>query len=192
MGNVAVDEPTLAYIAGVVDLLGNIKVRELDNGTRLPQVQIHGDHMRTLTYLGELTETKAIVARRSYARAGCAEHCKEKHQHIESRSGRWSLTGVKATIVLWNIRPYLRVQADAAIEAINVGTSTRFKPGVVSRMRELGWQIPELDPPQFQYPECKVKGCDKEAHSRGWCYGHHARWRRHGDPLAGGPARSRA
>lgn len=45
---------------------------------------------------------------------------------------------------------------------------------------------------------CKVDGCEKPAHGRGWCKAHHTRWLRHGDPLtvrangAGGRAAARA
>jgi hypothetical protein len=143
-----VDERTLAYVAGVVDLLGLIRVRTLpESGTQLPVVQMHGNHLPTFSYLGELTGTKAIVVRRDYARAGCAEHCREKHLHVTSRSGRWSLTGAKATVLLWNVRPYLRVQADAAREALEVGLRTHHKPGTLRRMAELGWELPDLEAP---------------------------------------------
>lgn len=30
---------------------------------------------------------------------------------------------------------------------------------------------------------CSVEGCGKEARTRGWCAGHYAMWRAHGDPL---------
>jgi len=33
---------------------------------------------------------------------------------------------------------------------------------------------------------CSIDGCDKRATKRGWCGAHWMRWRRHGDPLAGG------
>lgn len=139
-----VDTKTLAYVAGVVDLLGLIRVRDLPTGTRLPVIQMHGNYMPTFNYFSELTGTKAIVVRRSYSRAGCSLHCKEKHQHVVSVSGRWSLTGAKATIVLWNIRPFLRVQLDRAEEALSVGLETRFKPATLEKMRQLGWDLPEL------------------------------------------------
>ena len=29
---------------------------------------------------------------------------------------------------------------------------------------------------------CKVDGCSNPARRAGWCWTHHARWRRHGDP----------
>lgn len=34
---------------------------------------------------------------------------------------------------------------------------------------------------------CSVDGCEKRAEKRGWCSGHYSRWKRHGDPLRGGP-----
>jgi hypothetical protein len=31
--------------------------------------------------------------------------------------------------------------------------------------------------------DCKIKGCSKPVHVRGWCWKHYTRWLRHGDPL---------
>ena len=36
---------------------------------------------------------------------------------------------------------------------------------------------------------CSIEGCGKPHDARGWCCAHHRRWRRHGDPLAGGTPR---
>lgn len=33
---------------------------------------------------------------------------------------------------------------------------------------------------------CSIDGCATRAVSRGWCSAHYERWRRHGDPEAGG------
>jgi len=33
---------------------------------------------------------------------------------------------------------------------------------------------------------CDIEGCSKKVFARGWCSAHWSRWRRHGDPLAGG------
>jgi hypothetical protein len=37
--------------------------------------------------------------------------------------------------------------------------------------------------------ECDVDGCDRPVHTRGWCAAHYSRWKRHGSPLGGKPAR---
>lgn len=36
---------------------------------------------------------------------------------------------------------------------------------------------------------CNVKGCTKKQSCKGWCSKHYWRWRRHGDPLAGGTSK---
>lgn len=36
---------------------------------------------------------------------------------------------------------------------------------------------------------CSVKGCTASVHAKGFCGRHYTRWRRHGDPTLGGPAR---
>ena len=33
---------------------------------------------------------------------------------------------------------------------------------------------------------CLIEGCGRPQANRGWCYPHYRRWKRHGDPLAGG------
>lgn len=41
-------------------------------------------------------------------------------------------------------------------------------------------------------PLCSIADCGKvEVNSRGWCIAHYHRWRKHGDPLIGGPLRRR-
>ena len=39
---------------------------------------------------------------------------------------------------------------------------------------------------------CSIPDCGKRAVARGWCYGHHKRFKRHGNPLAGGTVRGAA
>jgi HNH endonuclease len=36
---------------------------------------------------------------------------------------------------------------------------------------------------------CSIEGCDRPVLGRGWCAAHYQRWKRHGDPLAGGAQR---
>lgn len=39
---------------------------------------------------------------------------------------------------------------------------------------------------------CSIPNCDRAVRSRGWCGRHYGRWRKHGDPLGGGPDKARA
>lgn len=137
-----IDVARLAYVAAVIDSLGGVRVRHA-SGTDLPMVYAHGN-ADVLATLGEWTGTRVVVTRRNYSRAGCAEHCPHPHQHIVSVSGRWSLTGAKATVVLWNVRPYLRVHADDARAALVVGTAAPFKPATPAKMAALGWDLPDV------------------------------------------------
>ena len=139
------DVPTLAYVAGVLDMQCNIKTRTTPDDTELPMLAMYGPNVAMLEYLASLTDTKMVVARRSYVKAGCAQHCREKHQHIESVSGRWTLTGAKATIVLYNIRPYVRLQVEAVTSALVVGLAAPFKLAKLKRMADLGWEIPDME-----------------------------------------------
>jgi hypothetical protein len=144
MTETRLDVPTLAYVAGVIDMQCNIKTRRTQEGTELPMLAMYGPNVAMLKYLASLTDTKMVVARRSYMKAGCSQHCKEKHQHIQSVSGRWTLTGMKATVVLYNIRPFMRLQTDAVTSALNVGLTAPFKPAKLDRMAALGWELPDL------------------------------------------------
>lgn len=143
MRAVVMDVATVAYVAGIIDTQGIIRTRTAGD-TELPMVAVHGSNEGMLRFLGDVTGTKVTIVRRSYSKAGCAEHCAEKHQHIKSVSGRWSVTGVKATVLLHNLRPYLRLQHDDAVAAIALGVSTKFKPATIAKMQALGWDVPEF------------------------------------------------
>lgn len=139
-----VEQTDLAYVAGVVDVHARMTIRELPTGGDYPVVQINWNHFPVLEHLGKLTGTKAIEVKRAYYKAGCSLHCAEKHQHIYSTSGRWVITGARATIFLWNIRPYLVFQQDLARQLIVAGTWANIKPATVQKMANLGWEIPEF------------------------------------------------
>lgn len=132
----------LAYIAAVIDSQGIIRSRKTKQGV-LPLVALHGPNIRLLQYLAGLTGTKVTITRREFLRSGCREHCPEQHQHITSESGRWSVTGAKATILLAAIRPYMRLQGYQADQAIAQGLVAPRKEATASKMTELGWPLPE-------------------------------------------------
>lgn len=132
------------YVAAVIDSTAVIRTREA-SGVVYPHVQINGGNTALLRFLAEATGMRMVVTRRDYTRAGCSEHCAEKHQHIVSVSGRWMVSGAKATVVLAASLPYLRLQRDTALEALSVGLAAPYKPASLRKMRELGWPIPEFN-----------------------------------------------
>jgi hypothetical protein len=142
---VKLEVPDLAYAAALIDTLAVMKLREV-GPTQLPELAINARYGEALAWLGDKTMTRISTIKRDYQRAGCGEHCPEAHVHIVSTSGRWVVTGVKATIVLHNVLPYLRVQRVQAIDLVVAGQTIGYKGNVVEVMRDLGWDIPPLKP----------------------------------------------
>jgi hypothetical protein len=50
---------------------------------------------------------------------------------------------------------------------------------------------PGRTPPGAPKPPCKIKGCEQTSAIHGWCSRHYHRWKRLGDPEAGGTYRYR-
>lgn len=123
------DEREIAYLAGILDVMGNITTRRAGT-TLLPQISVSTKDQRLLDWLGERTGVRAFTTRREFLRAGCNIHCKERHRHVLSESGRWSVSGAKATVVLAAVRPYLHLKAPR-------------KPATATKMSDLGWPLPE-------------------------------------------------
>jgi hypothetical protein len=136
-------EQELAYVAGILDSQGSIAVRTTADGTELPQLSVSGPNVEMLLWLGEMTGVKPVITSRRYAKAGCAEHCSEKHVHVMSRSGRWLISGAKATVVLAATRPFLRWKGTQAGSAVELGLAAPFKQATPAKMRALGWPLPE-------------------------------------------------
>jgi hypothetical protein len=85
---------------------------------------------------------KSIVTQRSYDKHRCLEHCTKAHEHIRSVSGRWSLTGVRATVVLVATREWVRFHEEAWDAGIVAGLEAPRKPAVLQKMAALGWPVP--------------------------------------------------
>lgn len=141
------DERTIVYVAAVLDSQAVIRTREA-HGVVYPFVALSGGNVELLRLLAGMTGMKAVVTRRSYAKAGCAEHCQEKHLHVVSVSARWSISGAKATVVLAAVLPFLRLQVEEARTALLVGLGAPHKPATLRQMERLGWPIPEFNAPR--------------------------------------------
>lgn len=133
----------LGYIAGILDANAIFRIRTTPGGTRLPGVFVHGLPGPILQVLAKHTGTKITMVTRDYQRTPCAEHCEEPHSHVVSISGRWSVTGAKATVLIAAVLPYLQAQASDAEEVLQVGLAAPRKSNTYNKMASLGWPLPE-------------------------------------------------
>lgn len=137
------EETDLAYVAGVLDTRAVVKTR-LAPGTEtvLPHIMLSSGDAQLLQWLAQITAVRSIVTSRKYDKHRCLEHCTQAHDHITSVSGRWSLTGAKATVVLWGTRGHVRFHAEAWDRALQAGLTASRKPATVAKMKALGWPLP--------------------------------------------------
>lgn len=138
----ALTEPDLAYAAALVDSFAALRTRRAGD-TELPEVTIQGK-IAALPWLAERTGVKIIEVTKGYNRHQCSDHCPQAHTRIESTTGRWVMTGARATIVLYNIAPFMHVQARRARDLVEAGQEIGYKTNVVNDMTRLGWMVPEL------------------------------------------------
>jgi hypothetical protein len=139
----ALDLGSKAYMAGVLDMAGIIRLRPMANDNPpVPYVGLSTTNKQVADFLAGLTDSKVTITKRKYSKHNCNEHCPVDHAEVDSVSYRWSVTGVKATVVLANIRPYLVFQTEAATQALEAGYAANYKPATYRRMKLLGWDIP--------------------------------------------------
>ncbi len=139
----ALTEADLAYAAALIDSFARLSVRDLPNGTQLPEVVIQG-RIEALDWLAGVTGTSVAVIPKAYNRHQCSEHCPEAHTRIESQTRRWVVSGARATIVLAAVERFMRVQGRLARHLAEAGQRIGYKRTVVDEMRGLGWPIPQL------------------------------------------------
>lgn len=128
-----------AYVAGVLDAVGRVRIRELDNGTRLATVAISSPNLPLLRHVAALTGVRVVHVKRRYDRVGCETHCDARHLHVVSDTGRWELVGARAVILLRSVRPYSVRLANDIDFALAVAGDAPVKPATVRKMRSLGW-----------------------------------------------------
>lgn len=132
----------LSYVAAVVDNYAKLTTRVV-HSDQLPVVTIQGK-LNVLHWLAEITGVSLMTLDKDYVRHQCTEHCPDKHMPIVSWTYRWQLTGARATVVLYNIEPFMRVQAREARDLVELGRTVGFKTNVVNDMTRLGWHAPDL------------------------------------------------
>lgn len=135
----------LAYVAALIDTRANLTTRRARDAV-LPQVEISGRPFPALEWLGQITGVRVVPTQRAFVKVGCSEHCAEKHIHVSSLSGRWFVSGAKATIVLAAVRPYLMLRRGQVDDLIDLGRQVGHKGATVTEMAALGWPVEALRP----------------------------------------------
>lgn len=134
----------IPYVAALIDTQAALSTRYLKaSDSTLPVVSLHGSNVPLLRSLAVMTGVGTSEIRRSYTKALCAEHCDEPHVHIESVSGRWSIVGAKATIVLHTVLPHVYFRQEEVRDLIRVGLEAPLKPATATKMVDLGWSVPQ-------------------------------------------------
>lgn len=134
------------YVACILDNFGNLGYRTLPTGTKQPTIQMFGKKPTIMGWLAEITDTTAIEISKMSTRHVCTEHCPEPHGPTEFTSMRWQVTGMKATIVLHNVIPFMRQKKAEAQTVMEFGLTAPYKEAYVEWMASAGWDIPNIDP----------------------------------------------
>lgn len=137
------EELELAYLAGVLDTRAVVRTRLVGGSASvLPYLAMSCGDAPLLQWLAQITGTGVTVTDRGYDKHRCLEHCSAAHEHVRSVSGRWSVSGVKATVVLAGTRPWVRFQWAEWDRAVEVGIGAPRKSATVEKMVGLGWPLP--------------------------------------------------
>lgn len=148
------DEGTKAYVAGIIDMVGLIRLRPMKNGNPpIPYVGVSTNNKQVVDFLAGLTDTKVTVTHRKYGRHRCTQHCPTPCSDVDSTSYRWSVTGAKATVLLANIKRYLMFKTTVANEALEAAREANYKAATMRKMTVLGWDLPNLRPAENKNEE---------------------------------------
>jgi hypothetical protein len=128
----------LAYMAGVLDAVGRIRVRQT-GASSLAVVAISSPNIPLLERIARSTGVRVVEVRRIYTRLGCSEHCDQPHLHVRSLTGRWELVGARAVVVLRSLQPYLVDLAEDAESVLAATGDAPSKPATLRKMAQLGW-----------------------------------------------------
>ena len=132
------NDADLAYLAGVLDTRAVVRTRYAPRpNTLLPHLGLASGDLTLQHWLGALTGVQTTLTTR-----GCPEHCTGTHEHVRLTTGRWSLTGGRATVVLCATRPYIRFQEAAWDRSIGAGVAAPHHETTATTMAALGWPLP--------------------------------------------------
>lgn len=135
----------IPFIAGIIDCRGHISINERHEAFPQPSIRVTTKRASILAYLARTTGNRVTEDIREYTRRPCIDHCDETHQHVVRQSSLWTTGAGKATIILFNIQPYIVSQKEEVQAALDVGLEawSTVRSTTIESMRKLGWSIPK-------------------------------------------------
>lgn len=137
------EERDLAYVAGIIDARAHFAMNDR-HGRQQPRLSITTRRILLLDHFAKLTGAKVVLDDRGYERRPCGSHCTDRHSHVVRQSARVTIDSARATIVLYNVQPFIVAQVAEVRRALLHGLEA-FPPArgdTATQMRQLGWEIP--------------------------------------------------
>ncbi len=133
----------LAFVAGVLDARGHIDMNDR-HGRPQPRLSVTTRRVELLQHLAQLTGTTVREDDRSYDRRPCGVHCTEHHSHAVRQSAYWRVDSSRATIVLYNVQPFIVCQRVEVAQALAAGLESypAARGDTAKQMKALGWALP--------------------------------------------------
>jgi len=155
-----ISQAQLGWMAAVLDLKG-MCIRKRNKTRATPQLVlvVESREHAVIRKLAEMTgsnpEAKRPADIKEWMRRGCVEHCPQPHQHVHDEkwsmplTSRWTVTGVVAGIVLYNLapyfvsdKPYAAFAEEALRNAVLTGQGSGASKAAIARLVTLGWDLP--------------------------------------------------
>ena len=148
-------EVDLGWMAGVVSIKGRVSLKKnKERVTSQKVLAVRSLRKSIIERLSMMTDrnihTDKMIGR-TWDQRGCVTHCPEAHvHHVISipETYEWTVTGISAAIVLYNLMPYLHgdewqsFMTDALDDVIKTGPGSGATKSAVRRLSEIGWRIP--------------------------------------------------
>jgi hypothetical protein len=149
-----ITEVELGWMAGVVSIKGRTILKKNKNRNTQKVIAVRSQRRSIIDRLGVMTDRNVNTDKpvtRTWDQRGCVTHCPEAHVHHDTsipETYEWTVTGISAAIVIYNLMPYLHgdewqsfMQA-ALDDVVKIGPGSGATKASVKRLSEIGWRIP--------------------------------------------------
>lgn len=146
-----VDEGVKGYIAALLDLKGRAYVMAPIRTRQAPRAHVGIAGVTNLKMARDLSIWIGAGAVQTqsgeFFRKGCSIHCDQPHVHGTRSTSRFTITGWRATIVLYTLEDYLFTWEEKFrgpfLSMLEIEPTRNTRRGdIEDQMKGLGWDIP--------------------------------------------------